>query len=204
MILIGSCHVTQRVANASGTLVLVVGPSGAGKDTVMGHVAERVATGSMTTAAGIVFPRRVVTRAVAHGGEDCILVEAAEFTRRAAAGRFLLSWSAHGLHYGIPVTVRDDLAAGRMVVVNVSRAVIAAAETAVPRAAVVHITASPEIRAQRIAARGRETMDEIRGRIEREQPLAVGRAPVLEICNEGTVEAAADAVCRFLAGLEKG
>ena len=178
----------------AGLLVLVVGPSGAGKDTIM-----RAAAARLTADAAIVFPRRVVTRASANAAEDCVLMTAPEFVAAAVTGKFLLNWTAHGLHYGIPETVRDDLAAGCTVIINISRGVILAAEALVANTAVVHITASTDVLAQRIAARGRETIEEIAERLTREAPLPVCRSTVLEIRNDDTIDAAADRFRAFLA-----
>ena len=176
-----------------GLLVLVVGPSGAGKDTIMSAVAVRLAADK-----SVVFPRRVVTRASANAAEDCHLMTVAEFQAAEAAGNFLLSWLAHGLHYGIPEPVRADLAAGRTVVINISRGVILAAEARVPRTAVVHITASPDVLALRIAARGRESIEEIRERLTREAPLPDCHSVVCEIRNESSIDDAAARFCAFL------
>src|ERR1700753_2364228 len=99
-------------------LILVVGPSGAGKDTVLG-LARRTLAGDRRFR----FVRRVITRPESAGGEDHEPVSEVEFARRG----FALQWQAHGLHYGIPLDIVDDLARGIVVVANVSRAIVAAA-----------------------------------------------------------------------------
>jgi hypothetical protein len=105
-----------------GPLVLVVGPSGAGKDSIITGAAER-----LRDCTEFVFVRRTITRPREAGGEPHVAASAAEFAERRDAGSFLLHWSAHGLDYGIPVTVAADRAAGRTVIANVSRSVIAEA-----------------------------------------------------------------------------
>lgn len=199
----GSGGAVQQATDHWGTLVLIVGPSGAGKDSVMRAVAERIAIVPVEAVGGrhLLFPRRVVTRPHAHAGEDCILMSVEAFDSAAAAGDFLLAWSAHGLRYGIPLAVRDDLADGRTVVINVSRGVITTAQAICPRTSVVHITAAPDVLAARIAARGRETVEDIRGRLSREAPLPVCRGGVVEIRNEGSIAEAADALLAHLMSL---
>ncbi len=165
-------------------LVLVVGPSGAGKDTVLAYARAHLAE-----YAQIVFPRRVITRPPGPG-EDHEPATEAEF----AARRFALSWAAHGLRYGIPVEIEDDLAAGRIVIANVSRAVIGEARGRYP-CLVVEITAPAAILAQRLAARGRETAREIEARLLRD---AVPMEADVTIVNDGAPQ---DAGAMFLARL---
>ena len=108
---------------ATGVLVLVVGPSGAGKDTLLDAARERLADDQRFR-----FVRRVITRPAEAGGETHEAVSRAEFTAR----RFALSWQAHGLSYGIPLDIAGDITAGRIVVANVSRGVIVEAAHSFP------------------------------------------------------------------------
>lgn len=149
-----------------GRLVLVVGPSGAGKDTLIDIVRERCAGD-----ARIVFPRRIVTReASIH--EDNLVVTPQAFAAARARGAFALDWEAHGLGYGLPRTILDDAADGRVVVVNGSRTVIAAARARFDLVTVVLVTAPPEILAARLAARGRLSDGELGARVRRSEGLA--------------------------------
>lgn len=125
-------------------LVLVVGPSGAGKDTLL-NAAREAFHGDPR----VHFARRVITRPADPDGENHEPVTEAEF----AARDFALSWSAHGLRYGIAAV---DTAP--VVVANVSRGVIAQA-AAHHAVRVIEVTASPELLAARLAARGRETAE---------------------------------------------
>jgi ribose 1,5-bisphosphokinase len=183
-----------RAITGGGTLALVVGPSGAGKDTIMDYARERLARRD-----GIVFQRRVVTRAEAAPGEDHVAMRPEQFTAAVARGEFALTWAAHGLFYGIPAGIRDDLAAGRLVIVNLSRTAIMAAERLAERCVIFNITAAPDVLARRIAGRGRESVGEIALRLTRDAPITASHADVVEIRNETTVEAAGD---RFVAHLE--
>lgn len=148
--------------------------------------------------ANVVFARRVITRTALAGAEDHDTLDEACFAAAEAAGAFVLSWRAHGLAYGIPATIRADLTAGRTVIANVSRGVIGAAEALGVPVAVLNVTAAPEILAERIARRGRESAGEIAARLRREAPIAVTTARLIEVRNEGTLAAGAAA---FLAAL---
>lgn len=171
-----------------GKLVLVVGPSGAGKDSLL-----REAALSLTQHRRIVFPRRTITRPSTDQAEahDSLTVDG--FLKAQESGEFALSWEAHGLHYGIPATIRDDLGQGRTVAVNVSRAIIARTAERFPNLAVLHVTAPVAVIARRLAARGRETADDITRRIAREPPHFEERVETVTIVNDTTLEHAARA-----------
>lgn len=133
-----------------GCFVAVVGPSGAGKDTLIRGVQERLATDPR-----FVFARRIITRQ-ADSTEDHDTLTEREFARMKAASAFLLSWSANGLSYGLPVKLGFDLQEGRIVIANVSRAILPEVRQRFRRHLVVHVTAAPEVLAARLCARGRE------------------------------------------------
>lgn len=181
--------------NRSGLLVLVVGPSGVGKDTLI--AAARLALRDETA---IVFPRREITRPVDAGGEDHCPVDYEAFRGRRAAGAYLLAWEAHGLGYGIPAAVRDDLAAGRTVVVNVSRGVIDDARRLAP-VRVVSLTVPADVLRKRLARRGRESADEIEARVGRAAAFAVAGTDVVTVVNDGAVETA---LARMLEAIRQG
>lgn len=146
----------------------------------------------------VVFARRVITRAALAGAEDHDTLDAAGFAAAEAAGAFALSWRAHGLAYGIPAAIQAELAAGRTVIANVSRGVIGRAEALGVPVVVLNVTAAPEILAERIARRGRESAADIAARLKREAPLTVTTARLIEVRNESTLAAGAMA---FLAAL---
>lgn len=168
----------------------IVGPSGVGKDTVMEAVAARLP--------GVHLVRRVITRPEAAGGEDFEGVSEAEFARRLAAGDFALHWQAHGLSYGIPATVRDHLAEGCTVLFNGSRAMLADAARTFPALTVVHITARPEVLAERLAERGRESAGEIEKRLERARIPVPEGLKMVEIDNSGPLDIAVGQLARLV------
>jgi phosphonate metabolism protein PhnN/1,5-bisphosphokinase (PRPP-forming) len=170
-------------------LVLVVGPSGAGKDTLL-ESARRALAGDPR----LHFARRVITRPRDAGGEDHEAVTEAEF----AARDFLLRWTAHGLHYGLPAALAAEIARGVTVVANVSRSVIVEAAARFP-VRVIEITAPPEILAARLAARRRETAADITARLGRRVALPDG-IHVETVMNDGTPEQGG---ARFLQALSR-
>lgn len=169
-------------------LFAIVGPSGVGKDTLMGMAREAVPD--------LRLARRVITRPASLGGEDFEGVDAAEFDRRLAAGEFALDWEAHGLRYAIP---KAELAGPGVVLFNTSRAVLEAAAKAFPDLAVIHVTAPPEVLAARLAGRGRETpMDQVMRLARADFALPAG-LDVRVVANDGPPE---QTLRRFLIALQ--
>lgn len=179
----------------SGRLVLVVGPSGAGKDSVLRGAAVELAGDPR-----FVFPRRVVTRRAEAGAEDHDTMGEADFEQAVAGGAFALWWRAHGLAYGIGREIENHLAVGRVVALNVSRAVLAEAVDRFPHVTIAEVTAPPELCVQRIMARKRESAEEAPRRVAHAFPAFPAGVPAVQIDNSGKLRRA---VVAFRALLEK-
>jgi ribose 1,5-bisphosphokinase PhnN len=73
---------------------------------------------------------------------------------------------------------------------------VATARETFPGTVVVLIEATPQVRAQRLAGRGRETAAEVAARLAREVDAAIPNA--IRVDNSGAL---ADGIARFLAAL---
>ncbi len=167
-------------------LILVVGPSGAGKDTLLAAACQMLADDPRFR-----FVRRVITRPADAGGEAHEAVTEEEFATR----DFALQWQAHGLRYGIPI---DATEGGIVTVANVSRTIIADAAQRFP-VRVIEITASPDILAARLVTRGREAVADVVARLARR--ITVPDDVLVEaVVNDGSLE---DGVARFIAALNR-
>ncbi|WBL78399.1 phosphonate metabolism protein/1,5-bisphosphokinase (PRPP-forming) PhnN [Bradyrhizobium xenonodulans] len=164
-----------------GRLVLVVGPSGAGKDTLL-----RLAQTACIDDHNVVFPRRVVTRE-SSADEDNLAMSHDDFRRAREHGDFAVHWEAHGHSYALPLDINDDIRAGRAVVANVSRTVIGALRQAYANVVVVAITAPPDVLAQRLAARARHSDGNIADRLARSVDDMAAQADVT-ILNAGSAD----------------
>jgi ribose 1,5-bisphosphokinase len=176
-----------------GRVILVVGPSGAGKDTLLG-----LAHAACADVRSVVFPRRVVTRE-ASAFEDNEQVSFEFFRQARARGEFAVHWEAHGHGYGLTRAIDDELRAGRTVVANVSRTAIDAVRRAYANVTVVSITAPPEILKQRLAARARSSDGQIEQRLNR-AVSDLAAIPDITIVNVGDAEDHAQELVRIIKG----
>lgn len=173
-----------------GPVFAVVGPSGAGKDTLLAEVLRH--------RPDLHLVRRVITRPDTRGGEPFEGVTEMEFARRRAAGDFALDWDAHGLSYGIPGSAQDAAAKGRTVLFNGSRAVLKRAQRLFPTLSVILVTASPRILADRLKSRGRESHADIVARLARASYEVPDGLPVFRVVNEGPLDDAVQTMLSIL------
>lgn len=177
-------------ASRTGALVLVVGPSGAGKDSILRGARERLGPSSP-----VIFARRVVTRP-ADGDENNEAATPEDFEAAAASKAFALDWSAHGLRYGIPWRSLQAIGDGATVIVNGSRTIAARARSLVADTRIVLVTAPPSILAARVLARGRD--GEPAERLARDVGPLGDLRPDAMIYNSGALDRAVDVFLDFL------
>ena len=182
-----------KTTAVTGPLVVVLGPSGSGKDTLMSYA--RDAIGDRTD---VLFVRRAITLPVDAGSEDHIAMTDAEFDAAIDEGQFSLTWAANGLRYGLPRAIETHLAEGRLAVVNGSRGAWAIIQQVFPSAVAVEIRVDPEILAERLEARGRENALEIEARLARASALESRFDADVIIDNSGEVQAAGAALVAYM------
>ena len=176
-----------------GVFVAVVGPSGAGKDTVIGYARALFADETR-----LEFVRRVITRPSDAASEDHDTLADAAFVEAEADGAFAISWEAHGLRYGLPADVDWSVANGHVAVANVSRAIIPTLRERYANLAIVEITASPDVLAERLAMRGRESRGEVLERLARSANVTLTGPGVTTIDNSGPREVAGERFAELL------
>ena len=179
-----------------GGLVLIVGPSGAGKDALLQGVAEQLAGNP-----NIHFAKRTINRP-SHEAEHNDFLALDDPAAVAQSDAYSLSWQAHGLIYAISSGIDDPIRAGGCVVFNASRTVVAAARGRYATVKVIYINASHKVRAQRLARRGRETAEEIEARLAREVDSFQASAADHLINNEQTLETGVDELRTILDAFE--
>jgi ribose 1,5-bisphosphokinase len=174
----------RMTGRMTGRLIYLMGPSGAGKDSLL------LAAREPLQARGCRIARRVITRSADAVGEDALAVTEAEFERLRRNGAFALDWQANGLHYGISRQIDDWLAAGEDVLVNGSRGYLAEARKRYPQLRPVLLTVALPVLRQRLLARGRESIEEIEARLARNEQFrsAAEQGEALILDNSGPLE----------------
>ncbi|MEM7470481.1 MAG: phosphonate metabolism protein/1,5-bisphosphokinase (PRPP-forming) PhnN [Pseudomonadota bacterium] len=160
-----------------GRVIAVVGPSGVGKDSVISGLKDLMPN--------VHLVRRVITRDPDLGGEDYDAVSSEEFDAMEQSGAFALHWGAHGLRYGIPITIKYQLTKGTDCVVNFSRKALSEGADIFPNFLILNITASAETLEKRLSARGRESAEEIAKRIAVAQKTLPAELNIVEVSNDG-------------------
>jgi ribose 1,5-bisphosphokinase len=177
----------------SGPLIVVLGPSGSGKDTLMSYARNELGDRS-----DVLFVRRAITRPADAGSEDHIAMTEAEFDAAIDEGRFSLTWTANGLRYGLPRAIEAHLGEGRVAVVNGSRGAWPVIQQVFPSAVAVEIRVDPAILAQRLQSRGRESASEIEARLARAAALDTGFEADVVIDNSGPPQTAGSALVAYM------
>jgi ribose 1,5-bisphosphokinase len=177
-----------------GALVVVVGPSGAGKDTLIAMACAQCADDPR-----IVFPRRIVTRPPSFAEQhDC--VSPSQFDAAIGQRAYAFWWEAHGLKYALSAAIDAELRSGTTVVCNVSRAVVSRLRERYARVIVVMVTAPKDVLLARLAARGRESGGDVTERIDRAAPAIDDLKPDILIQNIGDPRDGASRLAAVLRG----
>lgn len=167
-------------------LIYVVGPSGAGKDSVL-HRLRKAWTGMPPAH----WARRTITRAPQAGGEANECVDRPAFDCLQQAGAFAMHWYANGHAYGIRRPELAPLSEGHCVFVNGSRAHLPHLLVQWPEATVVQITAPADVLLERLRARNRESVQAISDRLARGVQVELP-ASAIRIVNDGPLNEAVD------------
>jgi ribose 1,5-bisphosphokinase len=178
-------------------LIYVVGPSGAGKDSILDWLRHRLAP-----AAPIAFARRTIDRPVQPAGEQHESVDATSFESLLQTNAFAMHWRANGRLYGVRHGELEPLQQAQWLFVNGSRTHLEQALREFNGMRVLHITASTDILRARLLSRQRESPALIEARVQRAVSFAIepdGRT--IELRNDTSLDAAGADLMKALAKL---
>lgn len=168
-----------------------MGPSGAGKDTLLAYARARV------DPSRVMFAHRYITRPATDSSENHIALSADEFEARRTAGLFALSWRSHGFAYAIGAEIDLWRANGALVVVSGARTAWPDARRRYPNLRGIVVDAPVAVRAARLAARARENAAAISERLQSEVTIIESDA-VQRLDNIGSLQCAGDELVKFL------
>jgi ribose 1,5-bisphosphokinase len=174
-------------------LFLVIGNSGAGKDTVIKAVLEKYPPQKKT----LKVPRRVVTRKISLT-EDFESVDVDTFLKLKEEDELILDWASYDHYYGIRREINEWMKSGHPVMVNVSRNIIESARERFPKVKVIFIRVPLDITADRIIERGRESYEEVLDRVVRAQNLQDFHNADLIVENVGKIEETSQKILEFI------
>jgi ribose 1,5-bisphosphokinase len=181
----------------TGRLIYAVGPSGAGKDSLLAWLKAHL---SGQDREAYSFAKRTITRSLTEDAEQHESLSIAAFEQLGQAGAFALQWRANGLSYGIRHSQLQPMRRGVSVILNGSRAHAPVARSMFPNLLLLHITASPQILRQRLLGRGRESLELIEARLQRTAALSLSsEGSFIEICNDGLLDETGASLLRELA-----
>lgn len=172
-----------------GTLFLIVGPSGAGKETLATQVCQHCPE--------LYLMPRIITRPAVDGEHISVSIE--EYASLKRNYGFALFWDAHGSRYGVSRKMEERLASGQSVVLIGSRSIVDEARSKFQPLKVIQLVAKLDVLSKRLRQRARDTEDDIDrrlGRADRSEPRG---GDVITIENSGTCE---EGLTLMLAALE--
>lgn len=187
--------------DGAAKLYYLVGPSGAGKDSLLAELHRHLAADLP-----VMVPRRYITRPASAGGEDHIALSRDAFREREARGSFAVTWESHGCLYGIGREADHWLARGLSVVVNGSRAALERADRHWGEALVpVVVRVEEAVLEERLQRRGREDPAAVRERLARARALGEPEHPNrVVVDNNGPLDQAAARLAALVAGRRSG
>jgi len=156
-------HRMKSGVSGYGTLYLLIGNSGAGKDSLIQWVLNQWPKEKVPP----YVPKRVITRPPSPETEAFKSVSEEEFHKMAEKGEFSLQWKSYGTYYGVPKAIEAMLAEGRSVLVNVSRQIVEKTHRQFPNVIVIFVRVPFQVTEARIRARGRERGLDLEKRIDR-------------------------------------
>ena len=150
-------------SRSPGILIVIAGPSGAGKTTLAHHIVKTYPDARFSVST-TTRPLRGDER----DGEDYFFVEDEEFDRRLEAGYFLEWAPVHGHRYGTSADwVRSTMAGGESVVLDIDVKGAIQVKEAFPGSVLVFVLPpSPSVLMKRLVSRSTDSSEVVRRRLD--------------------------------------
>ena len=148
-------------------IILVVGPSGSGKDTLLRSARKHLAGKNTVT-----FAPRYITRPPDEN-EDNYYLDQIAFKHLEKSRFFRSTWQAHQHHYGIAEHMFSGHNSHSTIVCSISRSAINDFDSRYDKILTIHVTAEKNILKERLMKRGRENVAAIERRLARAEQKVV-------------------------------
>ena len=181
------------IKNFPGILVLVVGNSGSGKDSIISEVVKRFPSNLKE----IHLTQRYIIRPTSET-EDNVVITPEIFKEMSLQKKFSLEWHIYDLDYGVPIDIDDWLKKGHPVIVNVSRTIVKKARSIYRNILVVFISVPFDITLKRVKERARESGKLLQDRIQRAKENQTFPEADFIVDNSGELEIAIDQFLSYL------
>jgi ribose 1,5-bisphosphokinase len=183
----------KKKKNYPGFLILVIGNSGSGKDSIINGVLERYIQNKRK----IHLVQRYITRLPSET-EKNIPISPIIFKEMEKKGQFALKWHIYGLDYGVPIEIDKWLEVGDIALVNVSRTIVKEARKKYKNVKIIFIDVPFEMILKRLRDRGREDEKKLEERIERARKNQKFPTADFIIDNSGDLETAINQFLDYL------
>jgi len=181
------------IKNFLGTLFLIVGNSGSGKDSIISGVIKAYPPYLKQ----IYAPKRFITRPPSET-EKNFSISPEDFKKMDKKGMFAFKWQIYGLSYGIPIKIEDFLKDGHPVIINVSRSILKKTREIYKNLKIVFIYVPLETTIKRLKVRGRERSELLEERIERAKGYQLFPEADLIIDNSGKLDDAINQCLNYI------
>ena len=179
----------------AGYLILVIGNSGSGKDSIIKETIRKNQTLNLYS------PKRYITRKPSED-ENNVFLTNEEYQMKSDQGEFALEWEIYNLKYGVPIEIDDWLRKGYHTIINVSRTVVEEAKQKYQKCKVVFVEVPFHIILKRLEKRGRENEAGLKERIERAKQNMKHPSADFNIDNSGSLESAVNQFLNYVKLLE--
>lgn len=184
----------KKTKLTGGTLFLLIGNSGSGKDSLIQWVLKAWPPKKNPP----YIPTRIITRPPSPETEDFESISEEKFHQMAEEGAFSLQWKSYGNYYGVSKEIEDELSRGHSVLINVSRQIVEETRKRFPKVKIIFVQVPLTITEARVKSRGREEGSDLEERIERAKENPEFSTADYIIDNSGDIDTAGKRLLEIL------